>query len=177
MSINDFQVVDVGGKTKFPIKFPALLKTDGFYNPPQTPMVTHLVIIRDNEEDNAFESVKNIVLKADLKPPKENAQFSNGTPRVGIFIMPGPKMEGTMIEDLCLKSVEPNPAMKCVTSFADCISKLDDKPTNMPKAKVQAFLAAQPEIVTHLGLGAEKGYWDFSSPAFDGLKAFLNDLK
>jgi hypothetical protein len=177
MDIHDVQIEDVGGKIKFVTKFPALLQTSGFYNPDQTPWVTHVAIIRDKEEDNAFESVKSIVSKANLKPPQENAQFSDGTPQVGIFIMPGPKVKGTMIEDLCLKSVESHPAIRCIEPFADCISKLPKPPKNMSKAKVQAFLAAQPEIVNSLGLGAQNNYWDFDSSAFDELKAFLGHLK
>ena len=178
MGINDFQVEDVGGKTKFATKFPALIKTQGFDNPDQTPKVTHLAIIRDKEGDNAFDSVKNIVSKSGLKPPEEHARFSDGTPRVGIFIMPGSEMKkGTMLEDLCLKSVESNPAMSCVNQFVDCISKLPSPPTNMSKTKVQTFLAAQPEIVASLGIGAQKNYWDFDSSAFDELKTFLNYLK
>jgi hypothetical protein len=177
MDIHDVQIEDVGGKIKFVTKFPALLNTPGFYNPDQTPRVTHVAIIRDKDEDNAFESVKNIVSRAGPKPPQGNAQFSDGTPLVGIFIMPGPKVKGNMLEDLCLKSVQSHPATGCVDSFADCISKLPKPPKNMSKAKVQSFLAAQPEIVTSLGLGAQNDYWDFTSSAFEELKAFLNHLK
>lgn len=177
MDITDFQIEVVGGKIQLVTKFPALVRTTGFYNPDDTPWVTHVAIIRDKDEDNAFESVKNIVSKAGLTPPHENTQFSNGTPRVGIFIMPGPKINGKMLEDLCLESVQSHPAIKCVDSFADCISKLSKPPNNMAKAKVQSFLAAQPDIVTSLGLGALNSYWDFTSPAFDELKAFLNHLK
>jgi hypothetical protein len=177
MDIHNVQIEDVGGKIKFITKFPALLKTPGFYAADQKPLVTHVAIIRDKDEDNAFESVKNIVSKAGLEPPQANAQFSNGNPRVGIFIMPGDKMKGTMLEDLCLKSVESHPAMACVDPFVACSSKLPSPPTNMSKAKVQAFLAAQPEIVNSLGLGAEKDYWCMSSPALEELKAFLSHLK
>jgi hypothetical protein len=177
MSINDFQIESVGGKGNFKTQFPALLLMPGFYAPDQTPLVTHIAIIRDKDQDNAFESIKNIVSGAGLDPPRENARFSNGIPRVGIYIMPGPKIKGKMLEDLCLQSVQSHPAMSCVNQFTDCISKLSSPPTNMSKAKVQAFLAAQPEIVPSLGIGAQKNYWDFKSSAFDELKTFLNHLK
>lgn len=177
MGITDVQIEDVGGKIKFVTKFPALLLIRGFYNPDGTPWVTHVAIIRDEDEDNAFESVKNIVSESGLTPPQEDGQFSNGTPQVGIFIMPGPKIKGKMLEDLCLESVQSHPAIGCVNSFAGCISKLPAPPKNMSKAMVQSFLAAQPDIVTSLGLGAQKDYWDFTSPVFGELKAFLNHLK
>ncbi|MHC4216239.1 MAG: DUF3226 domain-containing protein [Planctomycetota bacterium] len=67
--------------------------------------------------------------------------------------------------------------MTCVNEFASCISALEPTAKNIPKAKVQVFLATQPEIVDSVGLGALKKYWDFESPALDELKEFLNNLK
>ena len=95
--------------------------------------------------------------------------------------MPGEAIDGTMLEDLCLKTVEKHKAMTCVNEYASCISALEPTPKNIPKAKVQVFkakvfLAAQPEIVDSVGLGAQKKYWDIESPALDELKKFLNQL-
>ncbi|OHB68032.1 MAG: hypothetical protein A2Y77_01750 [Planctomycetes bacterium RBG_13_62_9] len=82
-----------------------------------------------------------------------------------------------MLEDLCLGTVKDHDAMRCVKSFARCVQRLPDPPRNPSKAKCQAFLAAQPEIVNSVGLGAHKGYWDFSSVVLDELKAFLAQMK
>ncbi|MFB0555187.1 MAG: DUF3226 domain-containing protein [Phycisphaerae bacterium] len=177
LNITDFQIEDVGGKDKFHDRFPALLKTTGFFAPDESPRVTHLGIIRDKDEDEAFESISNIVATAGLKPPTKHSKFSDDNPKVGIFIMPGSKVKGTMLEDLCLKTVENHPAMKCVNEFASCASALEIKPKNIPKAKVQTFLAAQPEIANSVGVGAQKNYWDFDSPALEELKQFLSHLK
>ena len=81
-----------------------------------------------------------------------------------------------MIEDLCLKTVEKHPAMQCVNAFAECVSNLDNRPRNISKAKVQAYLAAQAEVAETIGRGAQKGYWDFDSPYLDELKSFLKNL-
>lgn len=177
IGINDFQIEDIGGKDQFKDKFPVLLLRPGFYAADKTSMVTHVAIIRDKDEDEAFVSIKKIVEQSGLIPPDENGKFSNSTPKVGIFIMPGSKIKGTMIEDLCLKSVQPHPAMGCVKAFSECIAKLTKPPKNMSKAKVQAYLAAQPDIAESLGVGAKKGYWDFESSTFDELKTFLSHLK
>jgi hypothetical protein len=91
--------------------------------------------------------------------------------------MPGEAVEGTMLEDLCLKTVENQPAMKCVNEFVCCACELEIKPRNLSKAKVQTFLAAQPDITNSVGIGAQKNYWDFESPYIDELKQFLNQLK
>ncbi|MBN2180971.1 MAG: hypothetical protein JW715_03585 [Sedimentisphaerales bacterium] len=178
----DFQIEDVGGKGNFPDKFPALLKTTGFFNADGSPFVTHLVIIRDKDKDQAFKSIVGIVRKENLTPPENNGQFSEANPKVGIFIMPGDTVEGTMLEDLCLKTVEDHPAMKCVNEFASCVSNLPAPPKNISKSKATVFkaltfLATQPENVDCVGLAAQKNYWNFDSPVLDELKQFLNNLK
>jgi hypothetical protein len=182
MKITDFDIRDLGGKGQFPKKFPTLLKTRGFYLADGTSFVTHLAIIRDKDEDEALKSIATIVANAGLKPPTKHSEFSNGNPKVGIFIMPGKTVDGTMLEDLCLKTVEKHNAMACVNEFASCISALEPTPKNISKAKVQVFkahvfLAAQPDIVNSAGLGAQKKYWDFDSSALDELKKFLINLK
>jgi len=121
MNIRDCETRDVGGKDQFQIKFPLLLKARGFFSPTGSALVTHIGIVRDKDEmkkTEAFESIVNIVRNVGFEPPAAQSQFSNGTPKVGIFIMPGETVEGTMLEDLCLKSVENHPAMKCVDEFA-----------------------------------------------------------
>lgn len=177
LNITDFDIHKVGGKNQFPKKLPALLKTPGFFAPDKSPLVTHLAIVRDKDKDEALKSIINIVTDAGLTPPTKNAEFSDAAPKVGIFIMPGETVEGTMLEDLCLKTVENYPAMKCVDEFASCVSAMEPKPKNISKAKAQTFLAAQPEIANSVGVGAQKGYWDFESPALDELKQFLSHLK
>ena len=177
LSINDIQIEDIGGKGEFPKQLPALLKTPGFFDVDGSPLVTHFAIIRDKDQDEAFISIKNIVSKEGLIPPSDQSVFSDGNPKIGIFVMPGQTVEGTMLEDLCLKTVENHSAMKCVDEFTSCILDLENKPKNISKAKAQAFLAAQSEIVNSIGLGAQKNYWNFDSPALNELKQFLSLLK
>ena len=114
MDITDFEIRDVGGKVQFPKKLPALLKATGFYLADGSSFVTHLAIIRDRDEDEAFKSIATIVTKAGIEPPTKHSEFSNGSPKVGIFVMPGETIDGTMLEDLCLKTVEKHEAMTCV---------------------------------------------------------------
>ncbi len=179
MNIRDCETRAVGGKNQFSIKFPLLLKASGF------PLVTHIGIVRDKDEmrkTEAFESIVNIVRSVGFEPPAAHSQFSNGTPKVGIFIMPGDLIKGEKLEDLCLKTVENHEAMPCVNEFAACISALKNSPKDISKAKVQVFkaqvfLAAQSEIVNSMGLGAKKRYWDFNSSALGELKGFLNNLE
>jgi hypothetical protein len=67
--------------------------------------------------------------------------------------------------------------MKCVNEFVSCVRALKIKPKSIAKARAQTFLAAQPDIANSVGVGAQKSYWDFKSPALEELKQFLNLLK
>ncbi|MGV8120130.1 MAG: DUF3226 domain-containing protein [Candidatus Xenobiia bacterium LiM19] len=172
LGVSDYDVKKVEGKGNFKTKLPTLIKGSGFRSNVKT-----LLVVRDADEnaESAFESIKNIIKKAGLKAPPKPGEFSKGVPRIGIFIMPGSSDKG-MLEDLCLRSVEKHPAMKCVNEFSNCISKLDIPPRNLSKARAQAFLAAMPEIINCVGLGGRKNYWDFDSPAFSDLREFLKKL-
>jgi hypothetical protein len=50
------------------------------------------------------------------------------------------------------------------------------KPDNFAKARVQTWLASQPEPDNRLGLAAQKKYWPSDAPAFQPLIAFLRLL-
>jgi hypothetical protein len=182
INITDVQIEPVGGKDRFKDRLPALLRTPGFYRADGSPSVTHLAIVRDKDVDDAFASIANTVAKAGLTPPPSSGQFSSGNPQVGIFIMPGETIDGTMLEDLCLKTVEDDRAMECVEEFASCVGALPDPPKNISKAKVQVFkahvfLATRPETVDSVGLGAQKGYWNLDASCLDELKEFLLHLR
>ena len=182
LNMSDCQIEDVGGKDQFHKKIPALKLRAGFVQADGNSFVTHLAIIRDQNGDNALKSIKEILKKVGFIPPDNHGQFSNANPKVGIFIMPGETIEGSMLEDLCLKTVEDHPAIKCADKFVSCVSKLKTMPKNISKAKValfraQAFLATQPETVDCVGLAAKKQYWDFDSPALNELKRFLKNLE
>ncbi len=172
IGITGFEIRHVNGKGNFKSKLPALVRSSGFSD------VQVLAVIRDADADasGAFESIKNILKKEGLNPPSQMNQFSNGKPTIGIFIMPGNSDTG-MLENLCLKTVKNDPAMECVKAFINCVSKLKEPPHNMPKAEAQAFLAAMPKIANSVGLGAQKGYWNFDSNEIADLKSFINTLR
>lgn len=172
IGINDVQIEEVGGKDQFKDKLPALVRTSGFS------AVEIFAVIRDADinANNAFRSVKNILKKEGFVLPNNKNQFRDGTPKVGIYIMPGNSDKG-MLEDLCLLSVMERPAMLCVNQFSECCENLDDIPKNLSKSRAQAYLAAMPSIVNCVGLGAQRGYWDFDSQELDDIKTFLSNFQ
>ncbi len=139
LKIADVQIRCVGGKRNFGTDLRALVNTPGFFEPGGSSRVRHLGIVRDRDGDDAFKSVAAIVSDVGLVPPSRHGEYSDGAPKVGIFIMPGDTIDGTMLEDLCLKTVEEDHAIECVQMFASCVAALANPPKNMSKAKVQAF--------------------------------------
>jgi len=144
--------------------------------------ITHFAIIRDKDEDSyksAFDSIVDILCRKMIfqDVPNMHGVWASGPPQIGIFIMPGKTIKGESLEDLCLKTVEEEPAMKCVDEFSSCASSLKVPPKNLSKAKAQVFLAAQHELASSVGIGAEKGYWDLESSVLKELKEFLSHLK
>ncbi len=171
MGILGVQIEPVGGKNQFKDKLPALVRTPGFS------LVEYLAIVRDRDDDDAFESIVTAVRRANLVPPCQPVQYSDGIPHVGVFIMLGGTIGGTMLEDLCLETVQDRPAMICVRRFSECTQDLSEPPRSPSKAKCQAFLAAQVEIANTVGVGAQKGYWNLDSPCLDDLKMFLSQMR
>ena len=172
IGINDVQIEPVGGKDQFKYKLPALVKAAGFSD------VEIFAVIRDADinANNAFRSVKNILKKQGFNLPNNINEFRAGTPKVGIYIMPGNSDEG-MLEDLCLSSVMNTSAMPCVNHFLECCKSLDVVPSNLSKSGAQAYLAAMPKIVNCVGLGAKRGYWDFDSQELSDIKVFLSNFQ
>ncbi len=173
IGVRDVQIEVVGGKDQFREKFPALRRRTGFNE------VDAIALIRDADKNpkGAFSSIRNILKKENLSPPSKMNEFGNGAPKIGVFIMPGAGAEG-MLEDLCLKTVQNNPAILCVDAFIDCCkSNLGYPLKNLAKSRAQVYLAAMPQIVKDVGVGAKKAYWDFDSIELSDLKRFLSNLK
>ena len=149
------------------------------YNWYDSSFVTYMLLIRDNDGDfqATFDSVSDVLRAEGFVPPEEHGVLSNGMPKIGIFIMPGKTIEGLMLEDLCLKTVETRKEMTCVNDFVTCLKKQSRQIKNISKVKVQTYLAAQPEIVNSLGVGAQNNYWDFDSKVLDELKRFLELIR
>ncbi len=173
MKITDVEVIEVGGKHKFKTEINVIVKTRRFSD------VDVLAIIRDADDcaKAAFESIKGILEKLNKEKLIEThwkGKSSCGKPQIEVFIMPGNSNTG-MLEDLCLKTVKNHTAMRCVETFANCVSKLKEPPTNMAKTKAQAFLSAMPKLVNSVGLGAKKHYWNFESNEMIDIKSFIKD--
>lgn len=176
LNITDVQLVDIGGKDKFFAEFSALYLQEGFRK------IKKLGFIRDAEKKpakSAFDSICNVLKECELPIPVNINEIKNDcNPHIGIFIMPDNFGTG-MLEDICLKTIE-SLHQCCVDGFITCVlecqSQEEKKLFNEPKARVQAYLASRSPIVNSLGLGAQKGYWNFNHVCLDDIKIFLKTI-
>lgn len=170
MNINDVQIVDFEGKTNFQARIRAIVNVSGFKN------VRYFALVRDADDlppQSAFDSIKHSLSSTRLPFPNGLNVFTNTTPSIGIFIMPGNEENG-MLEDLCLSSIKEYPVYQCIETFFECS---EEKPDNESKSKIQCYLSTKNPLANSLGIGAKKGHWDFNSPVFNEIKEFLEYLR
>lgn len=172
MNIDSVQVEEIQGKSKLP----SFVKTLPIV--PNYETVESIAIIRDADGDpkNAFQSVINSLKKAGLNYPGNHGAFSQGRPKIGIFIMPDGLNPG-MLENLCLNAILNDPAMRCVEEYFNCIAKAGiSEPKPIAKAKVYTWLASRENPARRVGEAAEAGYWPWDHVVFTDLLIFLKDI-
>ena len=123
----------------------------------------------------AFRSACGSLRHVGLSCPPAHGQFSDGPPRVGVFIVPNGTDDG-MLETLCLHSVSTLPEFPCVDAYFQCLQAHQIAPKSLHKARAHAWLASRPEPDRRVGEAAQAGYWPWNSQAFDNLWAFLRSM-
>ena len=141
IGVDDVELRPVGGISKFKRNLKALKTFSGFHR------VKSIGIVRDADYDpsNAFQSIKNALTAAGLPVPSTPYCPIPGPPKVNIAVLPAADRDG-MLEDLCLQTVEQDPAMVCVKDFFRCLQKQvdpSDYPRTEAKARVRAFLTSR----------------------------------
>ena len=179
-SITGYQLIEVGGHSKLRALLKALVLTPHFKNP--VPGFGHpvraMAVVLDAETDAAatFQSVCDALVAAGLPAPGAAGDITQGPPRVGLFLVPDNRSPGK-IETLCLESVRDDPAWSCLDVFFSCVRERGGVlPTNMDKARAQAFLSTRANPALPVGLAADEGYWRFENGAFQGLVTFLRTV-
>ena len=125
---------------------------------------------------NAFRSVRGALHGAGFSVPAAPVEIADGEPKVGVYILPDCKGNG-MLEDLCLASIQNDPAFRCLDAFFACAREHSDLyPGNMAKARLHAWLATRRRPDLRLGEAAENGIWDWDHETFGPIKNFLRAL-
>lgn len=165
-------IYSVDGKDNFRKIIPAVTKCRGF----DKVRIMGIVQDADNDEGRAFQSICEYLRRATLPIPQKVNKFVGDDIRIGIFIMPGISTDGTL-EDLCMATVSSHPIIPCIDKFFNCNKLKNTIPGHLSKARALTFLASMPDLVNSVGLGAEKGYWDFRSSVLDDLKGYIENFR
>jgi uncharacterized protein DUF3226 len=171
--IQGFQFFDFGSKDNFRNFLRDIRILPGF-----AARVHTVGVVRDGESDAnaAFESVRAALAEAAFPVPDAPGAIVHNELQVGVFIVPDNENSG-MVETLCMRSVEADPAFGCVDDFFECVnSRVGAVPANMHKARAQTFLATRREVDYHVGRAADNGVWNFEHEAFAKLTGFLKQL-
>ena len=170
---SNIQVIDAGGKDQFPTSLQAI-RTEA----KTRPAFRSFGVVRDADDNptGAFQSVCAHLRNVEYEAPQSHGTFSNASPSVGVFIVPDGIECGT-IEALCRRSVEDSNIAQCVEQYLECLATHDViASTNREKSFAHAYLAAMRDPVARVGEGAQRGVWNFDSPAFQEILCFIRDL-
>jgi len=169
IGLDEFEIWNIEGKSQLGTRL-RVLKMDSAFKL----NVISLGIVRDADDDpdSALRSVKSALESAGFAVPDRSLESAGSSPTVTFMILPNDSPG--MLESVCLKSVESDPAMKCVDSYFECLeANYQIEPKNIYKAKVQAFLASRKKVGLDLRRAAQAGYWPFDHNTFDPIRSFL----
>jgi len=172
LEIEDVRVEEYGGKQKLPDYLDALRLRPGFAN------LISLGVTRDADTNapDAFASVRNHLNNRDFATPNVSGNIQPGTPTVGIMIFPDGQNAG-MLEDVCLEAWRADVLMPCIDDYFECVrAAKGNRPTQISKARVHAWLAAQTPPDMRLGIAAQRDLIDWSNSAYDRLREFMTAL-
>ena len=142
--------------------------------------VETIVIARDAESDvcAATQSIQASLQNVDL--PCSQAAFnyeSSGNLKVAYMIFPSPSEASGTLEDLCLMTVEDNPAMTCVDSFLDCIESIGNGLSRRHKNKLHSYLSSTDNYVgMKIGEASHAMAWNPNHSAFQPFKQIIEDM-
>lgn len=165
LDLSGVQVENYAGKSNLTPLLKALKLRPGFGR------VEKLGILRDADDEPAAaaSSVDSAIAQAGFQ-----AELT-----VKKLILPGGAQIGAL-ENLCLQSIAGQPLEACVEDYMNCAARATGyahtTTTNKAKARIHAWLAAHPKPDLRLGHAAADGLLNWSSPAFDELKAFVRDV-
>ena len=171
LEISDLQINQYGGRSNLRSFLKAFQLLDGFGN------INSLAVVADANSDrnSAEQRIRDALSAADLPSPSEPLNvLTQDNMRVCYLVVPHGAKSG-MIEDVCLDSVNFDPAIDCVDRYFECLRQANRVPkeVRMAKARLHAFLASREEPHLRLGEAADKGIWDFGGDAFRPLKDLL----
>jgi hypothetical protein len=167
MALTDIQVEKYDSATNFKNWIKYMPKISGFRK------LNSIAVIRDADSNpkGSFESIVGSLRRNGFDEPKRHASFTEGSPRIGVFIVPNIQMHGNL-ETLCLDSIIQDPAMECVEMYVKCLQAKKIKLGDLSKVKCLSFLISRSNPEIRLGEAAGSDI-PLDSEAFQEIRDFL----
>ena len=175
LGISDIQIDPYRGRDNLRPFLKALSLLDGFEN------INSLAVVADANSDRnrTGQRIRGALSDAGLPSPRRPLEVvTQDSVRVCYLVVPH-EAESGMIEDVCLDSVQADPAIDCVDQYFECIKQTNVRGPRevwLAKARLHAFLASRERPDLRLGEAADAGIWDFGADAFQPLKDLLQLL-
>ncbi|MCB9455925.1 MAG: hypothetical protein H6671_08065 [Anaerolineaceae bacterium] len=161
------------------------------------PQITHISIVRDADfRPGSFNSVQSALDYANRNSPSPKRHypipdthtlFFGEHPQVAVLILPAPNLFG-MLEDVVLTALDNDPISSCVNDYIQCLqqSGIDPVQERLSKTKMRIFIEGKhldKEISTgndrrrtYLSDIYSMSWWTWDHPAFDSVKAFIQQI-
>jgi hypothetical protein len=177
----DIQVFNFGGIDQLTPFLNGFLIYTGFDK------VDTILIARDAEENAsaAFESVLSSLKAAKQEklglsiPAKPFEYFEHPATkrRCAIIIFPGPQDKAGTLEDLCLKTVENDPAMTCVESYLKCVQDAGEMLPRLHKNRLHTFLSGKDSVVGKpIGQAFQAKLFNPDHPSLEPFKRIIQQM-
>ena len=169
MHLSGVDVWDTAGKAGLTAMLESFQAADGHER------LRSLGVIQDADENHrsTFESVRSALKAAGLPVPGAELEPAGEYPRVAVLVIPAGGRRGAL-EDVCLSSVQDDPAMECVDRYFQCLEDAGiSAPSHLAKARTRVFLASRKKPELRLGEAAQEGYWPFDCESFANLRRLL----
>lgn len=173
LKLPDIQIRNFGGVTELRGFLAAFVNMEHIAN------VRRIGIVRDAETSaaSAFASVQSALANAGLPMPSQPANLADGTPNVGVFILPDNRDSG-MLETLLCATFSDTPEDHCIDELYACVGTVHpDGRRGLEKSRCRIWLATKPDPeLSSVGVAAKRGAWDLDHPALEGTRTFLQAL-
>jgi hypothetical protein len=157
------------------------VKLETFLSPQllQSKSVIGIIVDADADASAVATQLTQVLLKASGQTVKPGA-WTNGNPRIGLFIAPDGKSKGE-IESLVWQAwaADPNNTRpkQCVEAFVNCMKTAGFEPHSPDKGYVSSLLAIRNDDDPRLGPGARtRKIFDFNRSEYTALKTFLSGI-
>ncbi|MCX7974078.1 MAG: hypothetical protein N3B16_06190 [Candidatus Aminicenantes bacterium] len=167
-----FGIIKLDGKQNLTDTLKAITNTPGF----DTLKAMGIILDSNSRPKSTFQSIQTALRKVQLPCPERELKIIGRKPKISIMLIPGIERPGE-IEDLCLRAVSQDTAMKCLKIYFACLKKNKIKISlKESKARCLAFLASRENLAHDIGIAAQKSIWPFENSAFSKIKKFILNL-